>query len=624
MLTTTLFNGLLGASIVLAAPVFRRVTIDQAATAEAQQRDDTATRAFTAAEIKTSDGQCLSIDPESGDFRQNLIPVQIKACDGSPNQQWDVITAGKHNDQPGNALIVSSLTNGCLNFDPRRNAGNQVILFSCGGRADGGGQVTDSQLFPFDGSAGPLPLVPKNSQNAVCLTANGNALDQSACNPDAAGQNQLFTIGAGGQASPPPPVASAPSEAASTTVESVSTSPTTAGSAAQATGTAVLDQAATAEAQQRDDTATRAFTASEIKTSDGQCLSVDPLAGDFRQNLIPVEIKACDGSSNQQWDVITAGKHNDQPGNALIVSTLVNGCLNFDPRRAPGNQVLLFSCGGRADGEGKVTDSQLFPFDGSAGPLPLVPKNSQNGVCLTPKGNALDQEACNADAPAQNQLFTIGQGGQVSPPPATSAPTEVATTASASATPVQSPSVIVAAPRPTGTAVLNPEAVAEAQQRDDTATRAFSNVQVKSADGQCLSVDPLAGDFRQNLIPVTVGACDGSPNQKFDVITKGKHNNIDGTALIVSSLTQGCLNFDPRRAAGNQVILFSCGGRADGEGQTTDSQLFPFPAGTTGSIPLTPVNSKNSQCLVNKNGNLDATQCDGANPDADQLFSFVA
>lgn len=28
--------------------------------------------------------------------------------------------------------------------------------------------------------------------------------------------------------------------------------------------------------------------------------------------------------------------------------------------------------------------------------------------------------------------------------------------------------------------------------------------------------------------------------------------------------TQACLNFDPRRAAGNTVILFSCGGRADG------------------------------------------------------------
>ncbi|EEB94212.1 hypothetical protein MPER_07014, partial [Moniliophthora perniciosa FA553] len=298
-------------------------------------------------------------------------------------------------------------------------------------------------------------------------------------------------------------------EIASTASASASTAPTTVGTAPQATGTAVLDPAAVAEAQQRDDTATRAFTASEIKTGDGQCLSVDPLSGDFRQNLVPVQTQACDGSPNQQWDVITAGKHNNQPGNALIVSSLINGCLNFDDRRAPGSQVILFSCGGRADGEGEVTDSQLFPFDGSAGPLALTPKNSRNTVCLTVKGNLLDQEACNPDAAANNQLFTIGEGGQASPP-ATPSPTEVVSTASASeavstastsATAVQPPTTIVAAPRPIGTTVLNPEAVAEAQQRDDTATRAFSDVEVKTADGQCLSVDPLGGDFRQNLIP---------------------------------------------------------------------------------------------------------------------------
>jgi hypothetical protein len=34
--------------------------------------------------------------------------------------------------------------------------------------------------------------------------------------------------------------------------------------------------------------------------------------------------------------------------------------------------------------------------------------------------------------------------------------------------------------------------------------------------------------------------------------------------LIVSTLTQACFNFDPRRPAGNQVLLFSCGGRAGG------------------------------------------------------------
>lgn len=58
--------------------------------------------------LQTSDGQCLFVDPTSGDFRENLTPVQIKPCDGSDGQRWDVITAGKHNNQPGFVLIVST------------------------------------------------------------------------------------------------------------------------------------------------------------------------------------------------------------------------------------------------------------------------------------------------------------------------------------------------------------------------------------------------------------------------------------------------------------------------------------------------------------------------------------
>ncbi|KAK1217420.1 hypothetical protein PQX77_019960 [Marasmius sp. AFHP31] len=423
-----------------------------------------------------------------------------------------------------------------------------------------------------------------------------------------------------------------------------------------------IDEQATAEAQQRDNTATRAFTASEIKTVDGQCLSVDPLGGDFRQNLIPIQVATCDGSDNQKWDIITAGKHNNQPGSALVVSSLINGCLNFDPRRAAGNQVLLFSCGGRADGGGQTTDSQIFPFDGSNGPLALTPKNSQNKVCITVKGGKLDQGNCDPNAASNDQLFTIGGTAAQNPAPPTppnnsgsgngngngesNESTEsgdcqatVTVTVSAStvtstspatgdaqttgaATTTQAPaSTTASAARPTGTTRIDEAATKEAHVRDDTATRAFSSVQVKTSDGQCLGIDPLAGDFRQNLIPVTVGACDGSANQKFDVITKGKHNNVAGAALVVSSLTQGCLNFDDRRAEGNKVLLFSCGGRADGGGQVTNSQLFTFDeANKNAAIPLAPQNAKTS-CMVNKNGLLDIAQCDNA---GDQLFSFVA
>ncbi|KAF5373745.1 hypothetical protein D9758_000706 [Tetrapyrgos nigripes] len=442
MVRSTIF-ALIGAAVVGAAPLYRRVTLDQAATAEAQQRDDTATRAVTAAEITTSDGQCLTVDPLSGDFRENLIPIQFAACNGSQSQQWDVITEGKHiTNQPGFALIVSSLTNGCLNFDPRRAAGDQVILFSCGGRADGEGQVTDSQLFTFDGNLGPAPLTPQNGKNAVCLTSGGKRLDQASCDPKTAAANELFTIGAGSgsassgsSASPdstdsvsdpcptevtvtvtaaPQSVTAAPqstSEAASaptSAVQAVTTSSVASQTTAAAPpkGTTVLDQAATEEAQQRDDTATRAFSGVQVKTSDGQCLSVDANSGDFRENLIPITVGACDGSDGQKFDVITAGKHNNVAGTALVASTLTQGCLNFDPRRAAGNQVLLFSCGGRADGGGAVTNSQLFTFKGGDAAIPLAPTNVQN-TCLVNKNGLLDTTNCDTANPSADELFTF-------------------------------------------------------------------------------------------------------------------------------------------------------------------------------------------------------------------------
>lgn len=140
---------------------------------------------------------------------------------------------------------------------------------------------------------------------------------------------------------------------------------------------ASLDESAVAEAQQRDDTATRASSNVNIKvcpafpsnliskltarrqTSDGKCLSVDKLSGDFRANLTPIQVAQCGSADGQGWDIITAGKHIATPQSMLIVSTTTGACLNFDPRRAAGDQVLLFSCGGRADG----SKSTRLPFD---------------------------------------------------------------------------------------------------------------------------------------------------------------------------------------------------------------------------------------------------------------------
>lgn len=97
-----------------------------------------------------------------------------------------------HNNAPNSTLLVSSLTQGCLNFDPRRAAGDTVILFSCGGRADGGGAVTNSQLFTYVNNETTLPLQPENESGTICLvTANGK-LDEAACD---GGAEQVFTIG---------------------------------------------------------------------------------------------------------------------------------------------------------------------------------------------------------------------------------------------------------------------------------------------------------------------------------------------------------------------------------------------------------------------------------------------
>ena len=406
-----------------------------------------------------------------------------------------------------------------------------------------------------------------------------------------------------------------------------------------------LNQEAFEEAHQRDDTATRAFSDVQITTSNGKCLSVDDLSGDFRANLTPVQIVDCGSTDGEGWDIITSGVHNDRDGQMLVVSTLTQACLNFDPRRAAGNQILLFSCGGRADGGGEVTESQLFAFDGSAGPLSLTPANA-NGQCVASGGDILDIAACAAGD--DEQSFTIGGGSPggdgdtgdnndegedddsgndgnedlIFPPvddtvPAPVTPTGGAPVTTAAPKPVRtrtrrpkkhkhrftkskgfpsvtsvatspavettSPSGNVPSPVTDGPSTvpttnptepvpvsraggtLNPSAAAEAHEFDSTATRLIESINIRASDGRCLFVDPTAGDFRQNLIPVELKECSEDPNQKFDLITEGKHNNGNaGRVLLMSVLTNGCISFDNRRQEGDTVTIFSCGGRAAG------------------------------------------------------------
>lgn len=66
------------------------------------------------------------------------------------------------------------------------------------------------------------------------------------------------------------------------------------------------------------------------------------------------------------------------------------------------------------------------------------------------------------------------------------------------------------------------------------------------------------------------------------------------------------------------MILFSCGGRADGEGETDGAQLMPFRGET--SFAFAPRNERGQTCILpGNNGRLESGPCptDGA-----QLFSI--
>ena len=54
--------------------------------------------------------------------------------------------------------------------------------------------MTNSQLFAFDGKAGPLALVPQNGNGQVVLTSKGSLLDQTAGSPDSASGSEVRSL----------------------------------------------------------------------------------------------------------------------------------------------------------------------------------------------------------------------------------------------------------------------------------------------------------------------------------------------------------------------------------------------------------------------------------------------
>lgn len=117
---------------------------------------------------------------------------------------------------------------------------------------------------------------------------------------------------------------------------------------------------------------------------------------------------------------------------------------------------------------------------------------------------------------------------------------------------------------------------------DATATRAATGVQIRNAANPdvCFDVsDFRAGDFRFNLVPLALKPCDASvEGQKFDLITKGAHNNVadESRTLIVSSQQFTCIDRRGNKNDRERPGLFACGGRAAGDGETTSDQQFFF------------------------------------------------
>ena len=225
------------------------------------------------------------------------------------------------------------------------------------------------------------------------------------------------------------------------------------------------------------------------------------------------------------------------------------------------------------------------------------------------------QATKSSNAGSKGSVGSGGKGGNGGAAAGTTTTQQQAAQGTGKAKAIANPTSPVPVSRAGGT--LQPSSAAEANARDNTATRAFSSVEIRAPNGQCLFVDPTAGDFRENLIPVSLVDCSGTPNERWDVITAGKHNNAKGAALIVSTLMNGCISFDGRRAQGDTVTMFSCGGRGDGSGETNAGQLMPFIGAE--SFAFAPTSERGATCILPGNGRLESGPCP---KDGSQLFSI--
>ncbi|KAG6902994.1 hypothetical protein C0995_008567 [Termitomyces sp. Mi166 len=340
--------------------------------------------------------------------------------------------------------------------------------------------------------------------------------------------------------------------------------------------------------------------------------------------------------------VLEQGEHNNvQDGSrTLIVSSQQLICVDRRSNINDHNRPGLFACGGRAAGDGGTTADQQYLFNSTANfssgiGFPLVRDVVNNGVgpgnrCLTLNSDGfLSNTPCSPPFFTPEQTWIIGANSSVTPratlpdvpiattstsvvfspsvlpsqatlssiqcqatvtviltrfPPSPSSTTQTATTIM---TTPSNTSNTVSTSAPTSSSatekfVLPVPVDGPGPTFDATATRAATNVQIRSAASPdiCLDVsDFRAGDFRFNLVPITLKKCDSSiDGQKFDLITKGVHNDVPDSSrtLIVSSQQLTCIDRLRSKNDHTRPGLFACGGRAVGDGGTQSDEQFFF------------------------------------------------
>lgn len=519
--------------------------LNDAAFKEAQQRDDTATRAASNAQITTSDGKCLFIDKLGGDFRANLAPVQIVDCGSQADGLgFDVITAGKHNDQKGQALVVSTSTQACLNFDDRRQPGDQVIMFSCGGRADGEGKVTNSQLFAFDGKTQSIQMKPENG-NGKCLVATGARVSIAQC--DANDKNQQFTIG---------------------------------GNGAVNTGKGGVANNST-QTQSKDDTKTQSQTQNEQKTktknnnkTKGQkSKTMDQNSKTKDQSsqttaLASQTQDACSGKLQTVYNYITVTMEVSEGGETTVVAP-----------PASSSEVIVKEMTTQTTVESAAATSAAGMNESKDMSKETKAQNSMGRKSRT---KDMSKETKTRGGQAQSTLIkqtkdrntktkdTASKETQVAQA-STTAQSNITTTASSASS--QSTNTGIPVPVARG-GFIDSDAADKAHQEDATATvqDGFRAVHIKTSANKCLEFDTLQGDSLQNLLPLNIVDCRSQASfQKFDMSFYSKKNNDAraAKALVIGSEFPSCLMFDGTRAKDDQVNMFSCGGIATGSGKQT-------------------------------------------------------